>query len=87
MGCKINRKLTFYIYITCADIVYLSFDLEQSTSDIELYVSILNYHLVPDLWSAKAKYIPVSEIHVRSIKSKMIQSQLLNGKLNEDNKL
>lgn len=69
------------------DIVYLSFDLEQSTSDIELYVSILNYHLVPELWSAEAKYIPVSEIQVRSIKSKMIQSQVLHGKLNVDNKL
>ena len=67
--------------------MFLPFDLEQSTSDIELYVSILNYHLVPELWSAEAKYIPVSEIHVRSVKSKMIQSQLLHGKLNVDDKL
>lgn len=76
-----------YLYNLCG-YCYLSFDLEQSTSDIELYQpSILNYHLVPELWSAEAKYILVSEIHVRSIKSKMIQSQVLHGKLNVDNKL
>lgn len=67
------------------DIVYLSFDLEQSTSDIELYVSILNYHLVPELWSAEGKYTQYLR-YKSSIKSKMIQLAL-HRKLNVDNKL